>query len=151
MIIERVTSLKQNQIIRLIEDSKTEGHRFGQIFMDEYSGNNRFDRPGESLYVAREEDMVIGICGLNIDPYLDQIDVGRVRRFYVLSKCRGNGVGKQLLLTIVDEAKQHFKKLTLYTENPIAEKLYISMGFSRVEGIHNVSHILNFEEQLIRD
>ena len=148
MIVERVTSLNQDQIIALVEESNSEGHNFGKRFMDEYfNGYNRFDQPGESLYVAQVEDMVIGICGLNIDPYLNRIDVGRVRRFYVLSKYRGNGVGKELLRTVVIEAKKNFKQLTLYTENPIASELYIRMGFSKVDGIHNVSHILNIETQ----
>ena len=147
MIIEKVTSLNLDQIIELVEESYSEGHNFGKRFVDEYfNGYNRFDKPGESLYVARVEDMVIGICGLNIDPFLNRIDVGRVRRFYVLSKYRGNGIGKELLRTIVIEAKKSFKKLTLYTENPIADNLYTSMGFLRVDGIDNVSHILNIEE-----
>ncbi|XEC97637.1 GNAT family N-acetyltransferase [Paenibacillus tarimensis] len=78
----------------------------------------------------------------NIDPYLNQNDVGRVRHLYVSPKYRGSGVGLILLKTIIEEAKKHFNKLTLYTENPVADKLYINSGFTRVEGIFKASHII---------
>ena len=38
---------------------------------------------------------MVGIGGLNIDPYLALPDVGRVRHLYVLRKCRGRGAGKK--------------------------------------------------------
>ncbi|MEJ8304022.1 hypothetical protein [Saccharibacillus sacchari] len=47
---------------------------------DEYhSGINKFDKPGECLYIATAEENVVAVCGLNIDPYLGQTDIGRVR------------------------------------------------------------------------
>ncbi|WP_062105593.1 GNAT family N-acetyltransferase [Bacillus niameyensis] len=148
MIIERVPSLEQYELDFLIEDSLSEGYKFIKRLVDEYrAGSNKFDKNGESLYVAKIDSEIIGIVGLNIDPYVSSPEVGRVRHLYVLRQYRGNGVGKKLLNTVMDEARQHFRTLRLSTtDNPVAENLYIECGFSKVEGIHKASHILEFEQ-----
>ncbi|HLU22699.1 MAG TPA: GNAT family N-acetyltransferase [Bacillaceae bacterium] len=111
--------------------------------VDEYTlGSNKFDKNGESLYIAKIDDEVVGIGGLNIDPYLNLSNVGRVRHLYVLRKNRGTGVGKKLLNTIIDEAKGYFRTIRLSsTEDPAAVNLYKECGFSKVEGIYKASHI----------
>ncbi|MFS0751659.1 GNAT family N-acetyltransferase [Oceanobacillus sp. 1P07AA] len=148
MIIERVTSLEQYKLDLLIEDSLSEGYKFIKRLVDEYTlGSNKFDNNGEALYVARINDEVIGIGGLNIDPYLNLSDVGRVRHLYVLRKKRGIGVGKKLLTTIIDKARGSFRTIRLLsTDNPAAVNLYIECGFSKVEGIHKASHILEMSK-----
>jgi GNAT superfamily N-acetyltransferase len=98
----------------------SEGYKFVQKLSYEYTnGSNKFDRNEESLFVAIIDDEVIGIGGLNIDPYLELLDIGRVRHLYVLQKHRGRGVGKKLLRKIIKEAMKHFQTLTLYTENQL--------------------------------
>ncbi|SFM08095.1 N-acetylglutamate synthase, GNAT family [Gracilibacillus orientalis] len=148
MIIERVTSLEQYKLNLLIDDSLSEGYKFIKRLVDEYTlGNNKFDKNGESLYVAKLDDEVIGIGGLNIDPYLNLSDVGRVRHLYVLRKNRGTGVGRKLLKTIIDEARENFRTIRLSsTDNPAAVNLYIECGFSKVEGIYKASHILELSQ-----
>lgn len=148
MLIERVNYLEQYNLNLLLEESISEGYKFVQKLLEEYMvGSNRFNRLGETLFVALIDEEVIGICGLNIDPYLDLINVGRVRHLYVLPKHRSSGVAKKLLGMIIDEARNHFRTLTLYTENPIADKFYKNIGFSRAEGIFKASHILNLERK----
>jgi hypothetical protein len=44
-------------------------------------------RPGEALFVARVGERVVGVCGLNVDPYTAEPRVGRVRHL----TCRGSG------------------------------------------------------------
>lgn len=148
MLIERVSSLEKNQLDLLINDSLSEGYRFIKRLVDDYvTGSNRFDKNGESLYVAKIDGEVIGIGGLNIDPFLNLPDVGRVRHLYVLRKNRGVGVGKKLLNTIIDEGRKHFRTLRLSaTDNPVADKLYIECGFSKVEGIYKATHILEISK-----
>lgn len=148
MIIEKVTSLEQYHLGFLIEDSLSEGYKFIKRLVDEYkSGSNKFDKKGESLYVAKIDDEIIGIGGLNIDPYLNLSDVGRVRHLYVLRKNRGTGVGKKLLYTIIDEVRSNFRKIRLSsTNNPAAVNLYIECGFLKVEGIYKASHILEISK-----
>jgi GNAT superfamily N-acetyltransferase len=146
MIIDRVTSLKNYNLGHLLAYSRSEGYKFVQKLLDEYSDDtNRFNSNGESLFVAKKEGEIIGICGLNIDPYLNDINVGRVRHLYVLPECRGSGVGKKLLKTIIEESREHFETITLYTDNPIADQLYINFGFIRAEGIYKASHIWNWK------
>ncbi|MGP4040951.1 GNAT family N-acetyltransferase [Gracilibacillus sp. D59] len=146
--IERVTSLEQYKLDLLIDDSLSEGYKFIKRLVDEYTvGSNQFDKKGESLYVAKVDDEVIGIGGLNIDPYLNLPDVGRVRHLYVLRKNRGAGIGKKLLNTIIDEARGNFRIIRLSsTDNPAAVNLYIECGFSKVEGIYKASHILEISK-----
>jgi len=143
MLIERVKSLEKYDLNLLIEDSVSEGYKFVKRLVDEYeTGDNKFDKNGESLFVAIIDGEVKGIGGLNIDPYLGLTEIGRVRHLYVLRNYRGTGVGKKLLGTIIDEAKKHFRILTLFTNNPIADNLYRSFGFTKVEGVYKASHIL---------
>ncbi|MFS0615632.1 GNAT family N-acetyltransferase [Lederbergia ruris] len=148
MQIEKVTSLEQYDLDMLIDDSLSEGYKFIERLVNEYkTGSNKFDKKGESLYVAKIGSEVIGIGGLNIDPYLSLPDVGRVRHLYVLRKNRGTGVEKKLLITITDEARKHFRTLRLSTtNNPVADNLYIKCGFSKVEGVHKASHILELSK-----
>ena len=80
----RVASL--DHLGPLIDDSEREGLRFVRRLADEWaSGANRFDRPGEMLFVAWGEGQVVGVAGLNVDPYTDGSGVGRVRHLYVLA------------------------------------------------------------------
>jgi len=44
---------------------------------------NRFDDAGEFLLSASFEDLPIGLCGVNIDPYLSDQSVARLRHLYV--------------------------------------------------------------------
>ncbi|UOQ85762.1 GNAT family N-acetyltransferase [Gracilibacillus salinarum] len=148
MIIERVTSLEQYKLDLLIDDSLAEGYKFIKRLVDEYTlEKNKFDKNGEALYVAKINKEVIGIGGLNIDPYLNLSDVGRVRHLYVLRKHRGTGIGKKLLNTIIDEAKDSFRSIRLSsTDNPAAVNLYKECGFLKVEGIYKASHILEMSQ-----
>ncbi|SFS56772.1 GNAT family N-acetyltransferase [Paenibacillus sp. 453mf] len=148
MHIERVTCLEEYNFYLLLDESMSEGYKFVQKLLDEYmQGDNRFNKFGESLFVAIIEKEVIGVCGLNIDPYLKFNDVGRVRHLYVSPIHRSKGVGSKLLRIIEDEARKYFRILTLYTENPIADRFYRNIGFLRAEGIDKASHVLNLERK----
>src|SRR2546423_527345 len=74
--IERLSNLQPECLATLIAESERGGLRFVRRLADEWtSGANRFDRPGEALFLARSGDDVIGVCGLNIDPYAAQPNV----------------------------------------------------------------------------
>ncbi len=95
MLIERVVILEQYNLNLLLEESISEGYKFVQKLIDDYTvGSNKFNRSGETLFVAIIDEEVVGIGGLNIDPYLDLNDVGRLRHLYVLPRYRSSGVGK---------------------------------------------------------
>jgi len=65
--IERITELRGDDFRTLLAASDADGVGFVRRLADEWaSGSNRFDRPGEALFVAREGDRVVGIGGLNM-------------------------------------------------------------------------------------
>jgi GNAT superfamily N-acetyltransferase len=95
------------------------------------SGANRFNHAGEAVFIARaDDDRIVGICGLNIDPYLQNATVGRVRHLYVLPSHRRRGIARELLAAVIEAARPHFRLLRLRTRNPAADAQYRSIGFA---------------------
>ena len=127
--IERVSRLPED-FAGLLEDSERAGLRLLRRLAEEWaSGANRFDRPGEALLAARIGGALVGIGGLNVDPYASGPGVGRVRHVYVLSSRRRLGIGQALVEAIVDAARGRFARLHLRTANPEAARLYERLGF----------------------
>ena len=70
MAIERLTHLTPELLAAPIAESEAHGLRFVRRLTDEWlNGVNRFDRPGEALFAARDGADVVAVGGLNIDPY----------------------------------------------------------------------------------
>ena len=90
--------LSLNRFAEMLAESEASGYRFLRRVVDEWeSGANRFSRPGEVLLIAELSGRWVGVCGLSIDPYLDDPRVGRVRNVYVLTECRRMGIGRSLV------------------------------------------------------
>ena len=118
-------------------------HEFMSRLVTEFeNGANRFDRPGEALFGAFAgpvaDSTMIGICGLNLDPYLKDGHTGRVRHLYVLADWRRAGVGRQLVGVVIAEARQHFDQLTLWTND--AAPFYRALGFVEDDTISKATH-----------
>lgn len=97
------------------------------------NGKNRFDNDREVLLsVTSEAGDLIGVGGLNIDPYVEDPSIGRVRHVYIAKNHRGQGAGKVLVQRVIEHAKGRFKVLRLRTHNPKAVALYLSLGFIQV-------------------
>lgn len=127
----------------LVADAERDGHRFVTRLVGEWQdGSNRFDRPGERLYVATVGDELAGAGGLNVDPYASDPAVGRVRHLYVAGRYRRRGVGSALLDTIVTGARGRFDRLRLRTRNPAADVFYVARGFERVHGEDACTHVV---------
>lgn len=107
-----------------------------------HDASNRFDRHGEMLCAAWAGDRLVGICGLNIDPYVDDPRTGRVRHLYVLPMWRRNGVATALLRTVIRSAVGDFRVLRLRTDRRDADAFYVAVGFQRVEGVEACTHVL---------
>lgn len=117
----------------LVEEGRRAGLVFvGRLAADLGSGANRFDRAGECLLVADAGGMVVGVCGLNADPYTADPAVGRVRRLYVREAFRGRGVGRGLVQAVVTAAAGRFARLRVRTDDPRAGRLYERLGFRPV-------------------
>ena len=140
--IEPTKELSLVELKAIVKDSKNQDILFVQRFFDNWvSQFNRFDREGEILLTAKDSDRVIGLCGLNIDPYCST-PIGRVRHLYVLSSYRRQGIGTRLIEKIIRQAKPHFTMLNLRTHNPQADKFYLARGFQRSCQRATCTHIL---------
>ena len=142
-VITRVTDLMRDRLAVLLAESEASGYRFVRRLVDEWEqGTNRFSRPGEALFAAESGGRVVGVCGLNVDPYLDDSRVGRVRNVYVLAACRGRGIGRRLVGRAVAEAQGHFDRLRLRGREAGPARLYESLGFRPCAGMPDCTHIL---------
>jgi GNAT superfamily N-acetyltransferase len=125
----------------LLEESILEGHHHIQRLLDDYkTGVNRFALPGECLFLALQEERVIGVCGLNRD-LQNGILYGRLRRFYVIKAFRRSGIGKRLVDAVIANATTSFKYICLHTDSPIAAAFYKSMGFEIENSLSNSTHV----------
>lgn len=141
--IERVASLPTAELATLVAESEEAGWRFLRRLLDEWStGENRFERPGEVLLDARDAGRLVGVCGVNVDPYADSPRVGRVRRLYVSVGCRRQGIGRQLVERVVLVSRGTFDQLRLRTDNPEAARFYEALGFHPRLGLAECSHTL---------
>jgi GNAT superfamily N-acetyltransferase len=142
--VDRLTDLPPGALAALVADSERAGWRFVRRLADEWAaGANRFDRPGEALFGAWTGVRLVGVCGLNVDPYAADPGVGRVRRLYVLAECRRLGVGRRLVQAVIEAARGRFGLLRLRTENPQAAAFYERLGFRRLAGVPESTHALD--------
>lgn len=133
VVIAEAGVLDAGDLSQLIIDSEQEGWTFvRRLALELISGENRFDKPREALFVARRGGAVVGTCGLNIDPYIDDVSVGRVRRLYVARTARRLGVGRRLVDSVVQAASGEFRLVRVRTKNPAAARLYERCGFLTV-------------------
>jgi GNAT superfamily N-acetyltransferase len=130
LVIERVHDQLSDAAGDLLSESEQAGSRIVRRLVEEWAtGANRFDRPGEALFGGWARGRLVGVCGLNVDPYARDERVGRVRHLYVLSAFRRLGVGRQLVTHVIESARRRFDHLRLRTDNPAAARLYESLGF----------------------
>lgn len=121
----------------LLTESEQAGMALVRRLVDEWrDSSNRFDRPGEALFGASIDGRLLGVCGLNVDPYAGDDRIGRVRHLYVLVAARRLGVGRALMAETLEAARGRFPTLRLSTSNPVAARLYESLGFRPVTEPH---------------
>jgi GNAT superfamily N-acetyltransferase len=126
----------------LVDESKREGYLFVQRTIEDWdSGANRFSETAEGLWGLVSGIELIGIGGLNRDPYVEDAHAGRVRHLYIRQAYRRKGCASMLMNTIIDQARLNFRVLRLFTANPAAAVFYEQLGFERVHG-YKVSHLL---------
>ncbi|PZE22233.1 GNAT family N-acetyltransferase [Paenibacillus xerothermodurans] len=152
IVIQKVNQLDTASLMLLVGESSYEGFRHVKRLVNDYEdGANKFDEPGEALFIAYQHDNIVGVCGLNRDPYSNNKDVGRARRLYVSPRARRSGIARMLMDSVVAEATKHYKMLVLKTHNPIADAFYRSIGFSVDCDSENNSHFLRLERHTPSD
>lgn len=146
-MIDGVTELDLEAIHPLVEESISQGFRFLERLVREYqSGFNRFDQLGEVLLTASIQATIIGIGGLNRDPYSSTPAAGRVRHLYVQADWRRRGVGRSLMTCLICHARPHYQQLTLRTDSPTADRFYQTLGFQPCLHSQQSTHILHLCE-----
>lgn len=123
----------------LAHEASSEDFHFLFTLIDEWRAGKSFNKEGELLLGAFDNDKLVGIAGINQDPYLADPSIGRVRRFYISKDYRRKGVGKQLLTQIIEHGKTNFTKLTLRTETDRGAAFYEDSGFRKSE-LKDCSH-----------
>jgi GNAT superfamily N-acetyltransferase len=131
----------------LKDESRLEGYWMLVTLAEGWaSGGNRFLKRGEVLYGAWQGRDLVGVCGLNVDPYLGDRSQGRVRHLFVGAAHRRDGLGRMLVETIIDRARQHFAVLNTRAPRE-AFPFYERLGFQRMEEQEFVTHRLKLRHK----
>lgn len=88
------------------------------------------------FFAVDEADKLVGMIGCYTDPKEKLKHTANIVSFYVKPEYRGKGIGRQLLQTAVQSAKENpqVKKvqLSVITTQENAYQLYLSTGFQKV-------------------
>lgn len=129
----------------LVEASRAEGYFMLTRLLDGWrDGSNRFNRRGEMLLAACRDGELLGVGGLNVDPYVEARREGRIRHLYVAPAHRRHGVGRALMRQIILRARDHFPALNLRA-TPGAFAFYEAIGFLPVENEEFMTHRMAFQ------
>jgi GNAT superfamily N-acetyltransferase len=144
--IEPISDLPLDQLRPLVAESLVQGFQLLRRLVDDWdAGTNRFALPGETLLVARGAGRIIGVCGLNVDPYADDPRIGRVRHLYVAADSRRAGIGRDLVGAIIAAARWSFDLVRLRTYDAGAARFYERLGFERCADRAESSHTLDLQ------
>jgi hypothetical protein len=82
-IITKVNHLETSKVMRLVEESTSEGFRHIKRLVADYeAGTNKFDGDGEALFIAIKDGYIVGVCGLNKDPHVRRLIIWRKKPMY---------------------------------------------------------------------
>ena len=145
--VERVTVLPPD-FGNLVRESEAEGFAFVRRLESEWKdGSNGFDRVGEFLLAAYCSNKIVGICGLNIDPYVADPDVARLRHLYVSPAHRSDGLGSILVSQCLEHLDSKFKRLRLRVPDRATGEFYEKLGFLAVEDA-TASHVIEIADRV---
>jgi GNAT superfamily N-acetyltransferase len=144
--VNRLNDLPPDRLADLVAESEKAGYRFLRRLVEDWeNGANRFAQPGEALFGAVLDGRIIGVCGLNRDPYRCGGRVGRVRHLYVAVAFRRRGIGRSLVAMVVRTARDAFEQLRLRTDSDPAARYYEALGFSRCDGEADWTHMFDLQ------
>lgn len=139
--IKQIENLMKYEFKYLVQESKEEGFNFLKKLINEYENKlNTFNKTGECLYGIFQGEKLIGIGGLNEDPYTENNKIGRLRRFYISKDYRRIGLGKLLLNQLLSYAEKNFKVVVLHTDTKQGDAFYTVNGFVKGELYKGSSH-----------
>lgn len=134
-----------HDIEALRAESIKDGFRFvDKLEIEWQSAANRFDKPGEALIGAFQNERLVAVCGLNVDPYAADDAVGRLRHLYVLKIARRQGIASAMVGHLLGIAQVSFTCVRLFTDTGQAAAFYEAIGFSPIAS-PTASHILQIK------
>jgi putative acetyltransferase len=94
-------------------------------------------RPGGALLIAVQEGVVVGTCALLVM----EDGVFEVAKMTIAERCRGNGIGKRLLVHVIEYARaMGARRLYLETNRKLENAIHVyeSLGFRHLppERVH---------------
>ena len=141
MIVD-ITDLSEYDISHIRNMAEQEGyHMLNRLVTDFGSGENRFDKEGEKLIGFVSGHMIVGLCGLNVEP--TSVNHGRIRRLYVLPVYRRQGIGTELINHLIAFAGKYYKGVVVNIGNLPVGNFYESIGFEPVNN-PSYTHLLLF-------
>ena len=113
-------------------------HRPGTVYFDPTTDNlfKLFSAPGSEYWIAEENNIIIGGCGVYPTPGLPE-GCAELVKFYLSASQRGKGIGWHLMVKTFDSAKKFgYGKLYLESlpELNRAINLYEKAGFKFIQG-----------------
>ena len=130
----RIESINSYDWEQLLSISQSEGSGIVKRFITDFrAATNRFNAPGEALFVHLSGNTVIASAGLNIEPDNCIPMAGRIRRLYVIPEYRSKGLGRSLIDEIELIAKNYFNILTVNVGKLPARGFYEHINFVPVE------------------
>lgn len=128
------SGVEQPELDGLLEASLAERHDLVRRTLEDWEqGVNRFDGPGEVFFLATFDGATVGMCGLNVDPFVDDPKVGRIRHLYVLPEFRREHIGRRLVEACLAEADGVFERIRLRTFDASAISFYEALGFATTD------------------
>ncbi|MGN7382013.1 GNAT family N-acetyltransferase [Paenibacillus sp. SAFN-117] len=106
-----------------------------------------YQEPGGQFWIIADNDAVIGTVGVKI---LDSNErIGEIKRFFVLSEYHGRGLGRELMETAINFARErNLKKIRLDTRRQAIKALSIfrKYGFYEIQRYNDNEHAEIFME-----
>jgi GNAT superfamily N-acetyltransferase len=146
-VVLRETELPVESMSALVDAAGKEGHSFVmRLLRDWQTGDNRFRQRGELFLVAWDKSEIVGVLGLNQDPFAKDASIGRLRHLYVRPSHRGQGVGSELCRRALALAPKTFNVVRLRTPDNRPRAFYERLGFIKVFGDPKATYALIFKK-----
>jgi putative acetyltransferase len=113
-------------------------HRPGTVYFDPTTDNlfGLFGVPGSEYWIAEENNVIIGGCGVYPTPGLPE-GCAELVKFYLTASYRGKGIGWKLMEKTFDSARKYgYRQLYLESLPELAKaiSLYEKAGFKFIDG-----------------
>jgi ribosomal protein S18 acetylase RimI-like enzyme len=128
-----------HDLLPLLEAARGAGIDWMSHFAPEWQRRPFLDR-GEGLFLARRGARLAGMAVVTKDGLVDDPDTGRLRYVFVQPDSRRLGIAEALVSACLREADTRWQRLTLHTDNPVAEALYRRLGFVATGADKRITH-----------